>query len=498
MNTLVETRLGKVQGGTDGEVCFWKGVPYAKPPVGKRRFQKPEPLEKWDGVWDATRFRSMVMQPSGTTFSTVLGEADHPVSEDGLYLNIWSPAADGKKRPVLFWIHGGAYQFGSGSSPWYDGAEFAKNGDVVVVTINYRLNVFGFLHLEDWFGDEFAASGNLGILDQVAALRWVKENISAFGGDPEQITIFGESAGAGSVGVLLSLPETKGLFQRAILQSGSGAILLRSPQTALDIADRILTKAGIRKGDRDRLLSIPAGELLEAAQSVHPGMIFGPVVDGTVLKTHPIKALDNGAAGDIPIIIGVTKDEYNLFTLTDPSWTTAGKEELMDRIEQEIGPVPEKVFPYYLSSGDPSQPVWQKLLRAMTYHIFTRGMLKTADAQIKQGGKVWVYRFDYETPLFDGRLKACHALEIPFVFHNLHQPGADVFTGTHPKREQISRQMHEAWIAFARTGNPNSDHLPDAWLPFAEKDRPVMVFDTDSRVESDLFAQEQEAWEHKA
>lgn len=498
MNTLVETKFGKVQGGTNGSVCFWKGIPYAKAPVGKRRFQKPEPPEPWDKILDATRFGSMVMQPSDTSFSAVLGEADQPMSEDGFYLNIWSPAADGKKRPVLFWIHGGAYQFGSGSSPWYDGTEFAKNGDVVVVTINYRLNVFGFLHLSDMFGEKYESSGNLGILDQVAALRWVKENISAFGGDPEQITIFGESAGAGSVGVLLSLPEAKGLFQRAILQSGSGAILLRSPQTALNTTERILAQAGIRPGDQDRLLSIPAGELLKAVQSLGLGMVFGPVIDGKVLKKHPIEALNNGAASDIPIIIGVTKDEYNLFTLTDPSWTTLGEQELTDRLHREIGPVPKKAIHYYLTSWDSSEPVWQKLLRAMTYRIFTQGMLKTADAQIKQGAKVWMYRFDYETPLFDGQLKACHALEIPFVFHNLHQPGVEVFTGIRPKREQISRQMHEAWISFARTGDPNGDHLPDSWIPYTKGPHPVMVFDTDSRVEYDLFAREQEAWNEKA
>lgn len=194
--TVVETRYGRLRGGANEGVFYWKGIPYAKAPVGERRFLPPEPPEAWDGVREATAFGPVVMQPSDPIFSGLLGRMSEPPSEDGLYLNVWSPAADGKKRPVLVWIHGGAFLFGSGSSPWYDGTAFAKHGDVVVVTINYRMNVFGFLHLGDSFGEAYAQAGNLGILDQVAALRWVKENIEAFGGDPDNVTIFGESAGA--------------------------------------------------------------------------------------------------------------------------------------------------------------------------------------------------------------------------------------------------------------------------------------------------------------
>ncbi|WP_047758283.1 carboxylesterase family protein, partial [Geobacillus sp. ZGt-1] len=194
--TVVETRYGRLRGVVNGSVFVWKGIPYAKAPVGERRFLPPEPPEAWDGVREATAFGPVVMQPSDPIFSGLLGRMSEPPSEDGLYLNVWSPAADGKKRPVLVWIHGGAFLFGSGSSPWYDGTALAKHGDVVVVTINYRMNVFGFLHLGDSFGEAYAQAGNLGILDQVAALRWVKENIAAFGGDPDNVTIFGESAGA--------------------------------------------------------------------------------------------------------------------------------------------------------------------------------------------------------------------------------------------------------------------------------------------------------------
>ncbi|AUI37264.1 carboxylesterase/lipase family protein [Geobacillus thermoleovorans] len=492
--TVVETRYGRLRGVVNGSVFVWKGIPYAKAPVGERRFLPPEPPDAWDGVREAAAFGPAVMQPSDPIFSGLLGRMSEAPSEDGLYLNIWSPAADGKKRPVLFWIHGGAFLFGSGSSPWYDGTALAKHGDVVVVTINYRMNVFGFLHLGDLFGEAYAQAGNLGILDQVAALRWVKENIEAFGGDPDNITIFGESAGAASVGVLLSLPEASGLFRRAILQSGSGALLLRSPETAMAMTERILERAGVRLGDRGRLLSIPAEELLRSALSLGPRIMYGPVVDGRVLRRHPIEALCDGAASGIPILIGVTKDEYNLFTLTDPSWTKLGEKELLDRINREVGPVPEAAIRYYAETAEPSAPDWQTWLRIMTYRVFVEGMLRTADAQAAHGADVYMYRFDYETPVFGGQLKACHALELPFVFHNLHQPGVANFVGNRPEREAIANEMHYAWLSFARTGNPNGDHLPEAWPAYTSERKPVFVFSAASHVEDDPFGRERAAW----
>ncbi|ARA98532.1 carboxylesterase/lipase family protein [Geobacillus thermodenitrificans] len=493
--TVVETKYGRLRGGTNEGVFYWKGIPYAKAPVGERRFLPPEPPDAWDGVREATSFGPVVMQPSDSMFSQLLGRMNEPMSEDGLYLNIWSPAADGKKRPVLFWIHGGAFLFGSGSFPWYDGTAFAKHGDVVVVTINYRMSVFGFLYLGDAFGETYAQAGNLGILDQVAALRWVKENIEAFGGDPDNITIFGESAGAASVGVLLSLPEASGLFRRAILQSGSGSLLLRSPETAMALTERILERAGIRPGDRDRLLSIPAAELLQAAMSLGPGITYGPVVDGHVLRRHPIEALHDGAASDIPILIGVTKDEYNLFSLTDPSLTRLEEKELLDRMNREVGPIPEEAIRYYAETADRSAPAWQTWLRIMTYLVFVDGMLRTADAQAAQGANVYMYRFDYETPAFGGQLKACHTLELPFVFHNLHQPGVENFVGNRPEREAIASEMHGAWLSFARTGNPNGAHLPEKWPVYTKEHKPVFVFSAASHVEDDLFGREREAWQ---
>jgi para-nitrobenzyl esterase len=494
MNTIVETRYGKLQGSKNGSVYCWKGVPYAKAPVGELRFQPPQPPEPWAGVRDATTFGAVAMQPAGLLFGGVLGRVTEPRSEDCLFLNIWSPGADGKKRPVMVWIHGGAFLFGSGSTPWYDGTAFAANGDVVVVTINYRLNVFGFLHLADLFGEDYAASGNCGILDQIAALRWVQENIEAFGGDPKQVTIFGESAGAASVGTLLAMPEAKGLFQRAILQSGSGALLLKSAAKATAMAEKILHQAGIRPGDRDRLLTIPAEELLQAALSLGSQMSYGPVIDGKALPNHPIEALKEGAARDISMIIGVTKDEYNLFTLTDPSWAALSEQELLERIHKEVGPVPHEVVDYYLHQGDEAEPIWQKLLRIMTYRVFTNGMLRTADYQVEQGASVWMYRFDYETPIMGGKLKACHALELPFVFGNLHQPGITNFTGDLPEREQISKQMHDAWISFAHNGNPNHNQLPEEWPAYDFNKRAAMIFGASSRVEADPFGKEREIW----
>lgn len=492
--TLIETRYGKLQGGKSGDVYYWKGVPYAKAPVGELRFQPPQPPEPWTGVRDATKFAAVAMQPDDFLFGGILGRIKEPRSEDCLFLNIWSPGADGKKRPVMVWIHGGAFLFGSGSSPWYDGTAFAANGDVVVVTINYRMNVFGFFHLADLFGEDYAVSGNCGLLDQIAALRWVQENIEAFGGDPKQVTIFGESAGAASVGALLAMPEAKGLFQRAILQSGSGALLLNSAARASEIAEKILHQAGIRPGDRDQLLAISGEQLLQAALSLGPQVSYGPVIDGKALPNHPIEALKEGTARDIPIIIGVTKDEYNLFTMTDPSWTALGEQELLKRIHKEVGTVPQQAIDYYLHMGDESEPTWQKLIRIMTYRLFTQGMLRTADYQTKHGANVWMYRFDYETPVLGGKLKACHALEIPFVFANLHQPGVANLIGDGRNLQQISEPMHNAWISFARNGNPNCDQLSEEWPVYDFHQRAAIIFNMSSRVEIDPFRKEREIW----
>ncbi|ADU50751.1 Carboxylesterase type B [Thermaerobacter marianensis DSM 12885] len=489
-DVIVETRYGAVRGRSDGTVCVWKGVPFARPPVGPLRFRPPEPPEPWSGVRDATRFGPASVQPEDRLISNLTGGATLPQDEDCLYLNIWSPSPDGR-RPVMVWIHGGAYLTGAGSIPWYDGTALAREGDVVVVTLNYRLGALGFLYLEDAFGPEFTGSGNLGILDQIAALRWVRENIAAFGGDPDRVTIFGESAGAGSVGVLLAAPAARGLFHRAILQSGSGALGVRTAASAARVAARVLQHAGVEPGDREALRSLPARAWANAVAALGPGLPLGPVVDGTVLPEHPMAALARGAARDVAVLVGVNKDEYNLFALQDPAWLGDDEAALRQRVEAVVGPAAGRLIEFYRSRGEGS--LGRRLLPLMSYAVFVRGMLATADAQARVGAPVWAYRFDFETPVLGGVLGACHALEIPFVFNTLDRAGADRFTGTAPERYAVAQAMHRAWIAFAREGNPQHDGLPE-WPRYDLEERAVMVFAVEPRVERDPWRAEREVW----
>ncbi|WP_284037203.1 carboxylesterase/lipase family protein [Neobacillus sp. 114] len=488
-NTIVESVYGKLQGEQIDGVYSWKGIPFAKPPVGPLRFRAPELPDSWEGVRDATSFSPVAAQTQKEIME-FFGNDVSNVSEDCLYLNVWSPGADDKKRPVMVWIHGGAYVTGSGSGHWYDGASFATKGDVVVVTINYRLGVFGFLHLGEIGGEEYATSGNCGILDQVAALHWVQENIAAFGGDPNNVTIFGESAGAMSVGVLLGFPSAQGLFQKAILQSGAAANV-HPPATATKVAGAILAALQIEASNLSKLEELPVEQLLQAAD-VLPSMSLGPVIDGVSLPKHPQLAIAEGSAKDIPVLIGTNKDEFNIFSVFDPEWKDADEAKVKAIFEKTFGPLVPLIANF---NPEPlSQDLFNKLL---TIHIFTYPAQKLAELQGNQGAPVWMYRFDWETPVFDGALKATHALEIPFVWNTLDKPNTTNFTGTSPERQQVADQMHQAWINFARNGNPNTDALP-SWPKYDLNFRPTMIFNLESAVVNDPNRAERMIWEQAA
>jgi para-nitrobenzyl esterase len=484
---IVETAYGQVKGGRSGEVYVWMGIPFAKPPLGNLRFRAPEPPESWEGIRDATQFGPVACQPSNEVMNFLGNEAEI-VSEDCLYLNIWSPGADDKLRPVMVWIHGGAFISGSGSSGSYDGNSFASQGNVVVVTINYRLGIMGFLHLGEIGGEKYATSGNCGILDQVAALQWVKDNITAFGGDPNRVTIFGESAGAMSIGVLLALPSAKGLFSQAILQSGAASNVLSSP-TATKVANRLLASLGVGQDELSKLEEIPIERLVEASALVPP-MSLGPVVDGVSLPQHPEEILAGGSAKDIPILIGTNKDEYRLFTFFDPLWKNPDAEKITSVFEKTFGPLWSSISHQLLDQDELDQELYDKL---MTIHVFTFPALNLAEQQVEQGAPVWMYRFDWQSTVFNGGLKACHALEIPFVWNNLGKSRTNNFTGDSPDRQQVADQMHQSWIAFACNGNPNHEGIQN-WPEYDLKNRATMLFNTDSRVEHDPNSEERVTW----
>lgn len=485
---LVDTKYGRLRGTADDGVRCWRGIPYAE----SGRFAPPVRSEFWTGVRDAVAYGPSAPQPPDLVMSQLMGRASVDQSEGCLSLNIWAPDADGPLRPVMVWLHGGAFVTGSGAVPWYDGSSFVRNGDVVVVTLNYRLGPLGFLYLGELFGPEFADSGNLGILDQIAALRWVRENIEAFGGDPDRVTVFGESAGAASIGVLLATPAARGLFRQAIMQSGCGTLLLQTRADASAVARRILRAAGVPVGDLQALRTIEPRMLVDAGASLGLGLAFGPVVDGRVIPENPISTLERGAAKDIPILIGVNRDEFRLFSLADPTWRTGDEAALTQLVHQWFPAAPDPVLEYY-RAGHSAPSVRDRFLALGTYASFVDGMLRTADAQAEHDAPVWTYRFDIGSPAFGGILGSCHALEIPFVFDHLDLPGTDRFTGSGHDVERVAKQMHQAWIGFARRTDPDHADMPH-WPRYDAAKRTTMVFGRSSCAEEDLWGAERRVW----
>ncbi len=486
--TIVETQYGKVQGTTSGPVYVWKGIPYAQPPLGDLRFRAPRAPHSWSGVRDATAYGLTSVQ-SARMMQSVFSANPEPSGEDCLYLNIWSPGADDKRRPVLFWIHGGGFTMGSGSTPWYDGTSFASNGDVVVVTINYRLGALGFLHLADLGGKEKDLSSNCGLLDQIAALKWVRDNIAAFGGDSNNITVFGESAGAMSIGTLLAMPAAKGLFQKAILQSGASHTILDSAR-ASRIATKLMDTLGIH--NVTDLLDVSSEQLL-AAQNKISGeggrLAFQPVVDGASLPQQPIEAIASGSALGVSLLVGTNRDEMRLFTMMDPTQATPDRsilEHLFGARANDVAAIYEAHQPENSSSD-----AWIDFLTDRTFRI---PAIRLAEKQLAHGANVWMYRFDWPTPAFGGRLKACHGLEIPFVWNNLDKYGVNLLTGDDPARQKVADAMHQSWIMFARNGNPNASGL-STWPAYDTAHRATMFFNEECQVVNDPQATERQAWE---
>lgn len=491
---IVDTKYGKLEGTQEGPVQAWKGVPYAQPPLGSLRFRPPQPLQAWSGTRDVSRFSPTAPQKAAL-MENLTGRSRADYNEDCLYLNVWSPAADNKRRPVMVWIHGGAFVTGAGSVPWYNGVSFASQGEVVVVTINYRLGIFGFLHLAEFGGEDFVTSGNCGILDQVAALQWVHENIEAFGGDPDNVTIFGESAGSMSVSILLGLPEAQGLFHKAILESGT-ANNIKGPEGANKVAEQVLGKFGLTKQAITKLQEVPVDQLLDLAFSFPSSTgarPFWPIIDGVSIRQSPLEAIAAGFTRHIPILIGSNKDEMCLFTMLDRSWTSLDETGIKERCARMVGSSWPSLAEYYSNLPGEFTPLerWTQLLTAAVFGIPS---LRLAEAQLKQAeAGVWMYRFDWPTPILNGALKACHALEIPFVWNNLGQNGVVAFTGDSTSRQPIANRMHAAWIAFAQHGNPSVAALE--WPAYNLSDRPTLIFDVDTRVENDPAAAERETWE---
>ena len=492
---IAETRSGKVQGTEEEGLHVFRGVPYAQPPVGALRWQRPRREEAWDDVRDASRFAAISAQ-GDSPLEQMLGSADVTKSEDSLYLNIWTPGLDDRRRPVMVWIHGGGWLTGSGSTPWYDGARFALNGDVVLVTINYRLAALGFLHLADLLGPEYEGSGNLGILDQVAALEWVRDSIDAFGGDPGNVTVFGESAGAGSVGTLLGMPEARGLFQGAIAQSGAASWHITRDQ-ATENARRLIDALGVASDDAEALLSVQWERIVEAqavlgGEGGALGLPFQPVIDGTVLPVPPIEAIAAGNAAGVRVLIGTNADEMTLFGLMDERLASIDEEGLVHRARSYHGDAATEFVKTY-SANRPDAALADVWFALAGDAVFRIPAIRLAEGHLPHG-TVHKYLFTWATPAFGGVLRSTHALDIPFVFDNLNKPGVPMFTGDGGERQAIADVMHRAWIAFAHRGDPSHPDLPE-WPAYCCDRRATMRFDVECELLLDPAGDERALWE---
>jgi len=499
MSLIATTTAGQVAGSSHEGVVRFAGIPFAQAPVGTLRFRPPVAHPGWQGVRDASQPGQVAPQEAGT-IETLAGQGAPDWSEDCLTLNVFTPALEGS-RPVMVWIHGGGFTGGAGSIPWYDGSALVRRGDVVVVTINYRLGAFGWLDLEG-IDPDFAGSGNAGLLDQVAALQWVADNIAYFGGDPGRVTLFGESAGAMSVATLMGTPAAAGLFSGAIAQSGA-AHNVWDQQGAHELTERLFSTLGVI--DVAALQELPAAELLAAQTKVASdltverakrpggdvlGLPFGPVLDGHVLTQRPLEAIASGSASQVALLTGTTRDEWRLFGMMLRS--VDDEQTLMRRLGRMVEDPAQMSAVYRQSHDDASHDALWNVI--MTDRVFRIPAIRLAEAQVQhQPDNTFMYLFEFASTAFEGRLGSCHALEIPFVFDNLDRPGVAMFTGDNPPAV-LADAMSDAWLAFAHTGNPGHPALPQ-WPAYHPSERATMHFDVVSRLEHDPSAEVRAAWD---
>ena len=477
---VIEVQGGRIRGTRRNGVWAFSGVPYAGSPSGRRRWRPPEPAAPWTGTRECHGFGPIAPQSPGILELSLGGEPDEQ-AEDCLSLNIWTPELDGGGRPVMVWIHGGSFASGSGAGSLYRGGMLAREQDLVVVTLNYRLGILGFMAhpaLADpdqgWLdGRPWSGFGNWGLADQMAALSWVRDHVADFGGDPANVTVFGESAGGMSVSALMGAADGRGLFHRAIVESGPPYSCTADQASAR--AERMAAHLGIPMS-RQAWETVPAGELVRVAAEVgradahgaESGLLFMPVVDDGLLSSNPEDHVASGSASDVPLLIGTTRDESSFFTVGDPvlsSLDEAGLQRWAERVTTTPDLAEDLITQFRKirsSRGETVIPrdLWVALA---TEFVFRLPTVRFADVHAKAAGPdvgTFCYLFTWESPAFGGVLGSCHALDIPFVFGTVHNPAVQVFAGGGDDAFELSRIMREDWAGFARSGVPGGSSPP--------------------------------------